>query len=71
MTMNNGVTAWAISPSKYVTEAVNNCEKWVQGSMPEHKHSSSTTNSFPIDYNPDLTQQLNWVKNKQNITNPK
>ena len=27
MKMNNGVTAWAISLSKYVNEAVNNCEK--------------------------------------------
>ena len=27
MKMNKGVTAWAISPSKYVNEAVNNCEK--------------------------------------------
>ena len=27
MKMKNGVTAWAISPSKYVNEAVNTCEK--------------------------------------------
>ena len=27
MKMNNGVTAWAIRPSNYVNEAVNNCEK--------------------------------------------
>ena len=27
MKMNNGMTAWAISLSKYVNEAVNNCEK--------------------------------------------
>ena len=26
MKMNNGVTAWAISPNQYVNEAVNNCE---------------------------------------------
>ena len=25
MKMNNGVTAWAISPSKYVNKAINNC----------------------------------------------
>ena len=29
MKMNNGVTAWAISQSKYVNEAVIKCEKWV------------------------------------------
>ena len=54
MKMNNGVTAWAISPSKYVDEAVNNCEKWIQENMPEHKHSTRATNPFPTDYDPDL-----------------
>ena len=54
MKMNSGVSAWAISPSKYVNEAVNNCEKWMQESMPEHKHSSRATNPFPTDYDPDL-----------------
>ena len=54
MKMNNGVTAWAISPSKFVNEAVNNCEKWIQENMPEHKHSSRATNPFPTDYDPDL-----------------
>ena len=54
MKMNNGVTAWAISPSKYVNEAVNNCEKWIQENMPAHKHSSRATNPFPTDYDPDL-----------------
>ena len=30
MKINNGVgTAWAISPSKYVNEPVNSCEKWI------------------------------------------
>ena len=37
MKMNNGVTAWALSPSKYVNEAINKCEKWIQENMPEHK----------------------------------
>ena len=54
MKMNNGVTAWAISPSKYVNEAVNNCEKWIQENMPGHKHSSRATNPFPTYYDPDL-----------------
>ena len=54
MKMNYGVTAWAISPSKYVNEAVNNCEKWIWENMPEHKHSSRATNPFPIVYDPDL-----------------
>ena len=54
MKMNIGVTAWAISPSKYVDKAVNNCEKWIQENIPEHKHSSRATNPFPTDYDPDL-----------------
>ena len=54
MRMNNGVIAWAISPSKYVNEAVNNSEKWVQENMPGHKHSRRATNPFPTDYDPDL-----------------
>ena len=54
MRMNNGVTAWADSPSKYVNEAVNNCEKWMQENMPEHKHSCRGSNPFQTDYDPDL-----------------
>ena len=54
MKMNNGVTAWAISPNKYVNEAVNNCEKWIQENMQEHKHSCRASNPFPTDYDPDL-----------------
>ena len=54
MKMNNGVTAWAISPSKYVNEAVNSSEKLIQENMPGHKHSSRATNPFPTDYDPDL-----------------
>ena len=50
MKMNNGVTAWAISPSKYVNEAANNCEKWIQENMPECRAS----NPFPADYDHDL-----------------
>ena len=54
MKMNNGVTAWVISPSRYVNEAVKNCEKWIQENMPEHKHSCRASHPFPTDYDPDL-----------------
>ena len=54
MKAGSSVTARAISPSKYVNEAVNNSEKWIQENMPEHKHSSRATNPFPTDYDPDL-----------------
>ena len=36
MKMNNGVTASSVIPSKYVNEAIINCEKWMQENMPEH-----------------------------------
>ena len=60
MKMNNDVTAWAISPSKYVNEAVNNCENGIPENMPEPKHRSRVTNPFPTDYNPvlDTTNEL-------------
>ena len=54
MQMTNDATAWAIIPSKYVNEAINNCEKWMQENMPEYKHSNRATNPFPTDYDPDL-----------------
>ena len=54
MKMNIGLTAWAISQSKYVNKAVINCEKWIQENMPEHKHSCRASNPFPTDYDPDL-----------------
>ena len=54
MKMNNGVTAWAISPSKYVNKVINNCEKWIQENMPEHKHSCRASNPFQTDYDPGL-----------------
>ena len=54
MKMNNGVTPWAISPTKHVNEAINNCEKRIQVNMPEHKHSCRASNPFPTDYDPDL-----------------
>ena len=54
MKMNNGVTPWAISPSKYVNEAVNHGEKWIQENLPGHEHSSRASNPLPTDYDPDL-----------------
>ena len=52
--MNNGITAWAISPRKYANEAINNGEKWIQENMPDNKHSCRASNPFPTDYDPDL-----------------
>ena len=71
MKMNNGVTAWAISPSKYVNEAVNNSEKWTQENMPEHTQGNRATNPFPTDYDPDLDTTNELDEAKQHIINPK
>ena len=65
MKMSNGVTAWAISPSKYVNEAVNNGEKWVHKNMPERKHSSRATNPFPTHYDPDLDTTVELEEDQQ------
>ena len=54
MKMNNGVTGWAIRPSKYINEVIKNCEKWIQENMAEHKHSCRSSNPFPTDDDPDL-----------------
>ena len=56
--MNNGVTAWAIRPSKYVNEAGNNCEKSVQENMPGHKQGNMATNPFATDTDLDTTDKL-------------
>ena len=49
-------TAWAIIPSKYVNDAVNNCEKWIQENMPEHKHSCRASN-FYLDTTAELDEE--------------
>ena len=43
-----------ISPSKYVNEAINNREKWIQENMAEHWHRCRASNPSPTDYDPDL-----------------
>ena len=37
-----------------INKPINNCEKWIQQNMAEHKHSSRASNPFPTDYDPDL-----------------
>ena len=54
MKMNNDVTAWAISLNKYLHEAINSCEKWIQENMAEHKHSCRASNHFLTDHDTDL-----------------
>ena len=71
MKMNNGVTAWAISPSKYENEAINNCEKWIQWSTPEHKHGYRASNPFPTEFDPDLDTTAELDEKQATYCNPK
>ena len=54
MKMNNDITELEIGPSKYINEAINNCEKCKQENMPEHKHGCRASDPFQTDYDPDL-----------------
>jgi hypothetical protein len=53
--LDNGMYAWGLSPSKYVAQAVKNCEKYLT-----HKPSNRfclpqrADNPFPYDYCPEL-----------------
>ncbi len=54
MKMPNGVEAWALSASKYVQDAVKNCEKWFKEHCPKKTSTGRFSNAFPPGYDPDL-----------------
>ena len=54
MELPNAVKAWALSSSKYIQEAVQNCEKYLPHSMNGRKLTRKAPNPFPGDYDPDL-----------------
>ena len=58
MKMNNGVTAWAISPSKYVNEAINTCKKWIQEKSP---HEGKTEYDHKMNIYSTRSLQSHWV----------
>ena len=51
--MSNGVWAWAISPSKYMQEAVKNCQQFLKNNCDEeYKLIHHAPNPFPLGYEP-------------------
>ena len=54
MELPNAVKAWALSSSKYIQEAIQNCEKYLAHSMNGRKLTQKAPNPFPGDYDPDL-----------------
>jgi hypothetical protein len=57
----NGIWAWGISPSKYVTQAVQNCQSHLTQKLNErYKIPAKADNPFACDYcpNTDMTDPL-------------
>ena len=55
MTLNNGVWCWSISPSKYVQEAVRNCETHLRENFDgKYKLQKNAPNPFPYHYEPEI-----------------
>jgi hypothetical protein len=53
--LENGIWAWGLSPSKYVAQAVKNCEKHLADKMNSHfQLPQCADNPFPYNYCPDL-----------------
>lgn len=51
----NGVFAWSMSPSKYVQEAVENCEKHLESNFgKKYALPSKAANPFPTQYEPEM-----------------
>jgi hypothetical protein len=55
--LTDGVMAWELSPSKYVIQAVKNCQLYLTEKLAE-KFSipSRADNPFPVDYDPTTDQ---------------
>ena len=51
--MDNDVWCWSISPSKYVQEAVRNCQKYLKDNLSdEYDLIANAPNPFPLGYEP-------------------
>eukprot|EP00956_Cyclotella_meneghiniana_P027178 scaffold60433_cov44-Cyclotella_meneghiniana.AAC.4 len=49
----DGSHAWALSPTKYVREAVKNVETYLQDKLQDYYLVKDAPNPFPVDYSPD------------------
>ena len=61
MTLANGTWCWSLSPSKYVQDAVQNCEHDLRDTYGgTYKFPKNAPNPFPMGYKPetDLTTPL-------------
>ena len=58
--MPNGVTSWALCPSKYVQDAVRNVKDYVNKTFPGYKLPKSAAAPFPREYRPecDISKEL-------------
>jgi hypothetical protein len=54
VTLPNGVSAWSMSPSKYVQEAVRNVKKYLQGREPGRPWPKNTPTPFVNGYRPEI-----------------
>jgi hypothetical protein len=51
----NGVWAWGLSPSKYVAQAVKNCQTHLTDKLHDrYRLPSRADNPFPVDYAPEM-----------------
>ncbi|KAL7530823.1 hypothetical protein ACHAXR_003692 [Thalassiosira sp. AJA248-18] len=53
-TLPNGVNAWGMSPSKYVQEAVRNCQDQVRTNLEKFSLPKRAENPFSMGYEPEL-----------------
>ena len=55
MKLENGTWCWSLNPSKYVQEAVQNCEQALKGTYGvSYKLPRSAPNPFPMGYRPEM-----------------
>jgi hypothetical protein len=53
--MSNGVNAWGMSPTKYIKEAVSNCEKHLKANYDgRYVLTTQAANPFVMGYEPEL-----------------
>ena len=57
---SNGVEAWALSPSKYVQDAISNVKAYITKHLLGYKMVKKATAPFPRDYHPecDISKEL-------------
>ena len=54
MVLPNGVEAWAMSPSKYVQNAIRTVEDFIDENLGGRKLAKRASSQFPPDYHPEL-----------------